>query len=121
MRSRGDVWAVADITQICGVRDGMTTDEELMVACGRGSDEAFAELFARYRQRVWGFFRRRLADRQRAEDLAQDVFVALLRAARRYEPRASFRAYLFGIAFRLLAAERRRGTGRALAMDLDAV
>ena len=95
----------------------MTTDEELMVASGRGSDDAFGELFARYRQRVWGFFRRRVADRERAEDLAQDVFVALLRGARRYEPRAPFRAYLFGIAFRVLAAERRRLTSPSFNLD----
>jgi len=87
----------------------MTSDEDLMVACGRGSAEAFAELFARYRQPVWGFFRRRVADRGRAEDLAQDVFVAVLNGAKRYEPRAPFRAYVFGIAFRVLSAERRPG------------
>ncbi len=86
----------------------MTTDEELMIAAGRGSAEAFGELFGRHRDAVWGFFRRRIADRGRAEDLAHDVFVALLNGAARYEPRAPFRAYLFGVAFRLLAAERRR-------------
>jgi RNA polymerase sigma-70 factor, ECF subfamily len=95
----------------------MTSDEDLMVACGRGSPEAFAELFGRYRQPVWGFFRRRVADRDRAEDLAQDVFVAVLNGARRYEPRAPFRAYLFGIAFRVLGAERRPGRRSMSTLD----
>jgi len=89
----------------------MTNDEDLMLACGRGSADALATLFERYRQPVWSFFRRRLGDRARAEELAQDVFVALLKSAKRYEPRAPFRAYLFGIAVRMWSAERRRSRG----------
>src|SRR5690349_8997508 len=84
------------------------TDEQLMSACRDGSASAFDELFARYRQPVWGYFRRRLFDAGRAEDLAQETFVAVLEGARRYEPRALFRTYLYGIAFNLLSAERRR-------------
>jgi len=86
----------------------MPNDEALMLAFQRGSREAFDELFARYRQLLYGYFRRRLASRERAEDLTQETFLALLRATERYEPRALFRTYLFGIAIKLLAAERRR-------------
>lgn len=79
-----------------------------MAACGTGSGPAFEELFARYRQPVWGYFRRRLADGARAEELAQETFVAVLRSAKRYQPRASFRTFLYAIAKNLLFAERRR-------------
>lgn len=65
-------------------------------------------LFARYRQPVWAFFRRRVPDPERARELAQDTFAAVLEAAPRYEPCAAFRSYLFGIAFNVLAAARRR-------------
>ena len=86
----------------------MPNDEALMLAFQRGSREAFDELFARYRQLLYGYFRRRLANRERAEDLTQETFLALLRATERYEPRALFRTYLFGIAIKLLAAEHRK-------------
>ena len=86
----------------------MPNDEALMLAFQRGSREAFDELFARYRQLLYGYFRRRLASRERAEDLTQETFLALLRATERYEPRALFRTYLFGIAIKLLAAEHRK-------------
>ena len=86
----------------------MTTDEQLMLEFQRGSREAFSELFARYRERIYGFFRRRLNHAARAEELAQETFMAVLRAVERYEPRAAFRSYLFGIAMNLLAAERRK-------------
>ena len=88
------------------------TDEQLMLDFQGGSKEAFAELFARYRDPVFGFFRRRLADAPRAEELAQETFLAVLMAVVRYEPRALFRTYLYGIAVKQLMAERRRSTYR---------
>jgi RNA polymerase sigma-70 factor (ECF subfamily) len=90
----------------------MMTDEQLMLDFQRGSKEAFTELFGRYREPVFGFFRRRLADAARAEELAQETFLAVLRAAVRYEPRALFRTYLYGIALKQLSAERRKSTYR---------
>jgi len=69
----------------------MLTDEQLMLDFQRGSKEAFTELFARYREPIYGYFRRRLADAARAEELAQETFLAVLRAVTRYEPRALFR------------------------------
>ncbi len=86
----------------------MTSDEQLILELKQGSDVAFTELFLRYRERIWGFFRRRMNDAGQAEELAQETFLAVLRGAQRYEPRATFRAYLFGIAFNILAANRRK-------------
>jgi len=86
----------------------MTSDEKLMLEFQQGSQEAFTELFQRYREPLYGFFRRRLDDAARAEELAQETFVAVLRGVTRYEPRALFRTYLYAIALNLLAAERRK-------------
>src|SRR6202035_1943880 len=44
----------------------------------------------------------------RAEELAQETFLAVLRGIARYEPRASFRSYLYAIAFRQISGEWRR-------------
>jgi RNA polymerase sigma-70 factor (ECF subfamily) len=86
----------------------MVTDEALMLEFQRGSRAAFDELFARYRQPLYGFFRRRLDSRERAEDLAQETFLAVIRGSARYQPRALVRTWLYGIATHLLSAERRR-------------
>jgi RNA polymerase sigma-70 factor (ECF subfamily) len=86
----------------------MTSDEALMLQFQGGSTEAFDELFARYREPLFGFFRRRLNSCERAEDLAQETFLAVIHATSRYEPRALVRTYLYGIALNLLAAERRK-------------
>ena len=95
----------------------MISDEALMLEFQRGSREAFEELFARYREPLYGFFRRRLASKDRAEDLAQETFLAVIRAAVRYEPRALVKTYLYGIAFKLLAAERRRHSGNEAQLE----
>lgn len=79
-----------------------------MQASRDGSSDAFAELFDRHRAALWGFFRRRVPDHGRAEDLLQDTFVALLKSTGRYEARDVFRRFLFGIAYNVLADERRR-------------
>jgi RNA polymerase sigma-70 factor, ECF subfamily len=86
----------------------MISDEALMLEFHGGSHPAFELLFARYRGPLYGFFRRRLNDDQRAEDLTQETFVAVIRASARYEPRALVRTYLYSIAMNLLAAERRK-------------
>src|SRR5258708_17406 len=83
------------------------SDEALMLEFQGGSRAAFEQLFSRYRGPLYGFFRRRLWDDQRAEDLTQEPFLAVIRASARYEPRALVRTYLYGIAMNLLSAERR--------------
>jgi RNA polymerase sigma factor (sigma-70 family) len=97
----------------------MISDEALMLEFQRGSREAFAELFARYREPLYGFFRRRLANRDRAEDLAQETFLAVIRAVVRYEPRAMVRTYFYGIALKLLAAERRKLSGNEPQLEAE--
>jgi RNA polymerase sigma-70 factor, ECF subfamily len=88
-------------------------DERLMLDFTLGSSEAFSELFRRYKQPIYGFFRRRLSDPAHAEELTQETFIALLRSASRYQPRALFRTYLFAISFQILRAHRRKAIFRA--------
>jgi len=90
------------------------SDEDLMFHFQKGSREAFEELFQRYRDPLYGFFRRRIWDAARVQDLTQETFLALIRGAGRYEPRAAFRAYLYGIALMMTYNERRRQTHEAL-------
>lgn len=92
------------------------SDEQLILEVRTGSGEAFTELFQRYRQPIYAFFRRRLENPARAEELAQETFIAVLRGAVRYEPRALFRTYLYGIALNLVMAERRKA-GRAMSLS----
>jgi RNA polymerase sigma-70 factor (ECF subfamily) len=69
-----------------------------MMRARRGDVVAFAELVERFWGPVVGRFVRQLGDRQEAEDLAQDTFLRLYRARRRYRPRAKFSTWLFHVA-----------------------
>lgn len=93
--------------------DAESSDEQLMIAFSRGSNDAFSQLFARYKQPLFGFFWRRVPDRAQAEELTQEAFVAVIRAAPRYEPSARFRTYLYAIALKILRAYRRKAAFRA--------
>jgi RNA polymerase sigma-70 factor, ECF subfamily len=99
----------------------MTSDETLMLRFQGGSREDFEELFERYRNPLYAFFRRRLSDKERAEDLTQETFVAVIRARVRYDPRASVRTYFYGIALKLLFAERRRQARQCFGDDASSV
>ncbi len=59
----------------------MTSDESLMLQFQGGSRDSFEELFARYREPLYGFFRRRISNRERAEDLVQEAFLAVIRCS----------------------------------------
>lgn len=96
------------------------SDEQLMVEFCRGSTDAFSKLFSRYKQGVFGYFRRRVSDPSQAEDLTQEAFVAVFRASRRYEARSLFRAYLYAVAFKILQAHRRKLALRATLLGTEA-
>ena len=81
------------------------TDEDLMVQVMEGSEGAFACLVDRYSQRVLNTIYRYIGDRQRAEDLAQEVFLRVHLHRRRYRPGGRFSAWLFTIAVNLAKNE----------------
>jgi RNA polymerase sigma factor (sigma-70 family) len=99
-----------------GISDAVNdrTDEQLMVAFARGQTDAFNVLFARYKQPLFGFFRRRLADPAQAEELTQETLLAVLRGTAHYEATALFRTWLYAIGFKILRAHRRKTAFRAM-------
>lgn len=78
------------------------SDEQLMLdygAAGPGAAAAFARLFERHERPVYRFLLRSLGgDAARADDLLQEVWLAVIRNATNYEPRAKFTTWLYGIA-----------------------
>ena len=83
-------------------------DDALMAAIAQGDTIAFRVLMERWWPRVFAFLVRALAHRSDAEDLTQETFLRLVRAASRYEPEGRFAAWLFRIAGNLARAEMRR-------------
>ncbi len=73
------------------------SDDELMSMYRTGDVEAFETLFDRYHVSVYNVAWHMLRDPSGAEEIMQETFLVVSRAARRYEPRGRFRAWLMGI------------------------
>src|SRR5438045_3234968 len=84
------------------------TDDELVAACKRGDDDAFASLVTRYRTRVFGMIVRTVGDTGRAEDLAQDVFLRVYRGLPYFQGRAKFSTWIYRVALNVCLQERQR-------------
>lgn len=74
------------------------TDVELMLALKGGDRNALGTLFERYERPLINFLYRMVGSPEEAEDLFQEAFVRVLRAAKKYEPRAAFSTWLYTIA-----------------------
>ena len=80
------------------VRGAEPGDVALLTDATGGDLEAFATLYRRHQQRVYRFARAMTGSREAAEDITQEVFVALLTDAARFDPsRAAFTTYVYGI------------------------
>ena len=92
------------------------SDAELMARVREGDREAFADLVDRHKDAVVTYLARLTADRDRAEDLAQEAFLRLFRAAADYVEQGFLRAFLFRIATNLVRSEERRAQRLRLLM-----
>jgi RNA polymerase sigma-70 factor, ECF subfamily len=93
------------------------TDEQLArTALGRGDGdrEALGELLERHSGPLFGFFALQVGDATLAEDLVQEVFMRVIGAGGRFDPRRQFRPWLWTIAPNLAKSARsRRGHAQA--------
>lgn len=96
------------------------SDEALMLAHGEGCEASFAELVRRHQKSVINYIFRMVQNRQVAEELAQEVFLALVKNAKRYKPMAKFTTYLYTIASNIVSKEWLRRKRRPKLFSLSA-
>ena len=70
------------------------TDEELVVATLAGDDDAFSEIVARHKRRVFGTAARFARDDHQLDDIAQEVFVRAFRHLGKFRGDAPFEHWL---------------------------
>lgn len=96
------------------------SDEALMLAHGEGNEDAFAELLRRHQKGILNYIFRMVQNRQIAEELTQEVFLAIVRNAERYQPTAKFTTYLYTIASNMVCKEWTRQNRRPRLFSLSA-
>jgi len=75
------------------------SDEQLLARTLKGDEEAFAALYRRHQRPIYRFAIHMTRDQTIAEDVAQEVFLALLENGRSFDPtRGTLLSFLFGIA-----------------------
>ena len=77
-------------------------DDALVARTLAGDESAFVALYDRWAPRVMRFALSRLGDREDAEDVAQEVFLAALRGLSSYQGRSCFGTWLLGISYHLI-------------------
>jgi RNA polymerase sigma-70 factor (ECF subfamily) len=94
-------------------------DVRLMLRVRGDEAEAFEELMLRYQNRVVSLLAHITGHRDMAEDLAQDVFLRIYRARKRYVPGSKFSTWLFTITHNV-AANAQRSLSRRREVNLAA-
>jgi RNA polymerase sigma-70 factor (ECF subfamily) len=97
-------------------------DDELMLLCRHGREDAFRELYHRYRQRIINFAWQMLRDRDAAADALQETFQYLFRKIPDYRAEGKLSVLLYRAArsICLNRLKKNRG-GKELPLEEDAV
>lgn len=109
--SAGNIWSRAEREPSADNADGPVTagDDELLRAARAGDEQAFVALYRRWQGPIYRFALHMGGSESLAEDVTQEVFVALAEEGHRFDAdKGQLSSYLFGIARNLLRRRLRR-------------
>jgi RNA polymerase sigma-70 factor (ECF subfamily) len=115
---------MAEVAMKRAVLPGTTTREKLRAqddaavvgAFLGGEDRAFEELVERYQSRLLNFIYRTIGDREKAEDLVQEVFIRVHRHLHRFDRTKKFSTWVYTIASNLAKNELRNRSRNPLVL-----
>jgi RNA polymerase sigma-70 factor, ECF subfamily len=101
-----------------GVREQLRQldDADVVAAFLNGEERAFQELVERYQTRLLNFVYRTVGDRERAEDLVQEVFIRVYRHLHRFDQSKKFSTWVYTIASNLAKNELRNRSRNPLVL-----
>src|SRR5947209_2655210 len=91
-------------------------DSAVVTAFLGGEERAFSELVTRYQTRLLNFVYRTIGDRERAEDLVQEVFIRVYRHLHRFDRSKKFSTWAYTIASNLAKNELRNRSRNPLVL-----
>ena len=77
-------------------------DQALMLQYASGSTRAFELLYSKHKGPLYRYFVRQIYDNQLAEDLYQETWSRVIKAAANYQAKAKFTTWLYRIAHNLI-------------------
>lgn len=94
-------------------------DEWIAVRCQLGERAAFDELIQRWHGPIWKYLRRLAGEDDAAREIAQEVWIRVLRNISRLHDGSKLRAWLFGIAHRTWIDRLRQQYAAPVSIDVD--
>lgn len=94
----------------------LADDSGVVTAFLGGEERAFEELVVRYQTRLLNFIYRTVGDRERAEDLVQEVFIRVYRHLHRFDRSKKFSTWVYTIASNLAKNELRNRSRNPLVL-----
>lgn len=92
-----------------GRKNKVKNDAELMHLIAVGDQAAFAELYHRYKERMYYYFYRMLGNSaEQANDFLQELFMKLIEKPESYNPNYSFQTWFYSVANNMCKNEYRR-------------
>ena len=92
-------------------------DTELMSRLAKGDMSALGDIAKKHQDKVLSLSYRVLGDWNRAEDVAQETFLRIHRAAKNYKPKARFTTWLYRIVINLCFDEQRKRAKAAAPLE----
>lgn len=102
-----------------GTEDRARQDEWLVVRCQLGERPAFDALIERWHAPLWRYVRQLTPNDDVAQEIAQEVWLRVIRGISRLRDAAKWRAWLFGIARRVLMDRLRAQYAMPLAVETE--
>jgi RNA polymerase sigma-70 factor (ECF subfamily) len=91
-------------------------DGDVVAAFLAGEERAFQEIVDRYQTRLLNFVYRTIGDREKAEDLVQEVFIRVYRHLHRFDASKKFSTWIYTIASNLAKNELRNRSRNPLVL-----
>src|SRR3954468_22922079 len=100
------------------IRERLRTQDDAAVVSAflDGEERAFQELVERYQTRLLNFIYRTIGDREKAEDLVQEVFIRVYRHLHRFDRSKKFSTWAYTIASNLAKNELRNRSRNPLVL-----
>lgn len=93
------------------------SDERLMERTVRGEERAFATLYDRYQRKMLAYFSRMLwNDREKAQDMLQELFTKIAQRPQSYDASRPFSTWLYSVANNMCKNEYRSAETRKKAL-----
>jgi RNA polymerase sigma-70 factor (ECF subfamily) len=95
------------------------TDLEIVKKIAIGDEVAFSKLYSRYNLPVFNFILRLIGKKDAAEDVLQEVFIAVWQGSNRFQSKSAVKTWLFKIAYHKSISWLRKEKKLRLSLNID--